>query len=301
MSGRIAYVNGEFLPESEASISILDRGFLYGDGVYDASRTFNGVPWRMRDHIDRLYLSCRYARLEPAMNADKMEELTYELLSRNEGAYGEGEEFRIQHWVTRGGGISSSPVHTRGAHTVVIFTLPMDYSRFAKGYVDGVSAVVTGVRRIPAECIEPRAKVGNKMNHIQAEFQAAEADAWAIMLDTRGFVAEGPSYNCFLLRDGELLIPQEHNCLTGVNLQYVFELARELNIPVKRGDLTRYDLLTADEAFFTGNSICILPVSSVDGAQMANGAPGPVTRRLMDLWARQVKCDWAEKAVNSLC
>jgi branched-chain amino acid aminotransferase len=81
----------------------------------------------------------------------------------------------------------------------------------------------------------------------------------------------------------------------------VFELAHELNIPVKRGDLTRYDLLTADEAFFTGNSICILPVSSVDGAPMANGAPGPITRKLMDLWARQVKCDWAEKAVNSLC
>ena len=207
MSERIAYVKGLFVPESEANVSILDRGFLYGDGVYDASRTFGGQPWHLRAHIDRLYLSCRYARLDPGMSADEMEALTMKLIERNRGVYAEGEEFRINHWVTRGGGVSSAATHTQGAHTVVIFTLPMDYSRYAHGYREGVPSVVTGVRRIPPECIEPRAKVGNKMNHVQAEFQAQEAGAWPIMLDINGFVAEGSSYNCFFVRDGKLSSP----------------------------------------------------------------------------------------------
>lgn len=300
MSERIACVKGRFVPESEASVSILDRGFLYGDSVYDASRTFNGRPWRLRSHIDRLYLSCRYARLDPGMSADEMEALTMELIERNRSAYGEGEEFRVNHWVTRGGGVSSSAAHTRGAHTVVIFTLPMDDSRFARGYREGVRSIVSGVRRIPPECVEPRAKVGNKMNHVQAEFQAQEADAWAIMLDVSGFVAEGPSYNCFFVRDGELLTPTERNCLAGVTRAHVIDMAKELGVPVREANLTRYDLLVADEAFHTGNSICILPVSSIDGTRMARGAPGPVTQKLMDLWASQVGCDWAAKSHAAL-
>ena len=275
MSERIAYVKGRFVPESEANVSILDRGFLYGDGVYDASRTFNGQPWHLRGHIDRLYLSCRYARLDPGMSADEMEALTMELIERNRGVYAEGEEFRINHWVTRGGGVSSAATHTHGAHTVVIFTLPMDYSRYAHGYREGVPSVVTGVRRIPPECIEPRAKVGNKMNHVQAEFQAQEAGAWPIMLDMNGFVAEGSSYNCFFVRDGELLTPTDHNCLVGVTRTHVIDMAKELGIPVRETNLTRYDLLIADEAFHTGNSICILPVSSSTEPRWRTARPAP--------------------------
>ncbi len=300
MSERIAYVKGRFVPEAEANVSILDRGFLYGDSVYDASRTFGGRPWRLRSHIDRLYLSCRYARLDPGMGADEMEALTMELVERNRAAYGEGEEFRINHWVTRGGGVSSAASHTHGAHTLVIFTLPMDYTRYAHGYREGVRSVVTGVRRTPPECVEPRAKVGGKMNHVQAEFEAQEAGAWPIMLDTNGFVAEGSSYNCFFVREGALLTPTDRNCLAGVTRAHVIDMARELGIPVREANLTRYDLLTADEAFHTGNSICILPVSSVDGARMAHGAPGPITRRLMSLWASQVDCDWAAKSLAAL-
>ena len=130
--------------------------------MYDASRTFGGQPWHLRAHIDRLYLSCRYARLDPGMSADEMEALTMKLIERNRGVYAEGEEFRINHWVTRGGGVSSAATHTQGAHTVVIFTLPMDYSRYAHGYREGVPSVVTGVRRIPPECIEPRRQGGQQ-------------------------------------------------------------------------------------------------------------------------------------------
>ncbi len=195
MSERIAYLHGQYVVESAAKVSILDRGFLYGDSVYDSSRTFDGNPWRMRDHIDRLYLSCRYARLEPDMSADEMEAVSMELIERNRDVYRQGEEFRINHWVTRGGGVSIDTDLDPTAHTVAIFTLPMDYQRFAHGYLEGVPAVVTSVRRTPPECVEPRAKIGGKMNHIQAEFEAKQANAWAIMLDMQGFMAEGPSYN----------------------------------------------------------------------------------------------------------
>jgi branched-chain amino acid aminotransferase len=300
MSERIAYLYGQFVPESEARVSILDRGFLFGDSVYDSSRTFGGVPWRMRAHIDRLYLSCRYARLEPGMSADEMEAISVELVERNAGVYTDGAEFRINHWITRGGGISVDTDLLVDAHTVAIFTLPMDYQRFAHGYLEGVPAVITSVRRTPPECVEPRAKIGGKMNHIQAEFEAKQAGAWAIMLDMQGFVAEGPGYNCFFVRDGELLTPFATNCLVGINRTYITELAERLGIPVREANLTHYDLLTCDEAFFCANSICALPVSSVDGVSMGDGAPGPVTNRLIDAWIDEVGSDWRATAIETL-
>jgi branched-chain amino acid aminotransferase len=300
MSERIAFINGEFVAESAARVSILDRGFLYGDSVYDSSRTFNGRPWRMRSHIDRLYLSCRYARLEPGIEADEMEAISLELVARNRGAYAPGEEFRINHWITRGGGVSIDVDRIPNRHTVVIFTLPIDYERFAHGYLEGVPSVISSVRRTPAECLEPRAKIGNKMNHIQAELEAKAAGAWAIMLDTRGYVAEGPSYNCFFVRDGELLTSRAINCLDGVNRGYVLELAQRLGIPAHETDLTPYDLVTADEAFHTGNTICLLPVRSINGVAMRGGAPGPIVRRLTEAWVKDVECDWRAKAIAAL-
>ncbi|MCB1739217.1 MAG: aminotransferase class IV [Gammaproteobacteria bacterium] len=299
MSERIVYLNGQFVEESNARVSILDRGFLYGDSVYDSSRTFAGTPWRMRAHIDRLYLSCRYARLDPGMSADEMESVSNELVARNRAVHADNE-FRINHWITRGGGISVDPDLSPSAHTVCIFTLPMDYQRFAHGYAEGVPSVVTSVRRTPPECVEPRAKIGGKMNHIQAEFEAKQANAWGIMLDTHGFVAEGPSYNCFFVRNGELLTSNPTNCLVGVNRTYIIELAERLGIPVRETNLTHYDLLTADEAFHSGNSICLLPVRSIDGVKMADGAPGPISERLTRAWMEEVGFDWREHALASL-
>lgn len=302
MSERIAYLHGEYVVESQAKVSILDRGFLFGDSVYDSSRTFDGVPWRMRDHIDRLYMSCRYARLAPNMSAEQMEAVTVELIERNrsDGAYAKGEEFRINHWVTRGGGVSIDTDLAPTTHTVAIFTLPMDYERFAHGYLEGIPAVVTSVRRTPPECVEPRAKIGGKMNHIQAEFEAKQANAWAIMLDMQGFLAEGPSYNCFIVRNGELLTSAATNCLVGINRTFIIELGQRLGIPVREGNLTPYDLVTADEAFFCANSICLLPVRSINGIDMADGAPGPITERLTQAWIEDAGCDWRQKAVASL-
>ena len=300
MPERTAYLRGQFLPESQAQVSILDRGFLYGDSVYDSSRTFGGQAWRMRDHIDRLYLSCRYARLDPGMTADEMEKISNELIERNRDVYPDGAEFRINHWVTRGGGISVDTDLLDNQHTVAIFTLPMDYQRFAHGYLEGVPAVITSVRRTPPECVEPRAKIGGKMNHIQAEFEAKQAGAWAIMLDMQGYVAEGPAYNCFFVRDGELLTSHATNCLVGINRTYILELADKLGLTVREANLTHYDLLTCDEAFFCANSICALPVSSIDGVTMGDGAPGPVTERLIGAWIEDVGSDWRESAIASL-
>jgi branched-chain amino acid aminotransferase len=300
MSKRIAYLRGEFLPESRANVSILDRGFLYGDSVYDSSRTFGGQPWRMRDHIDRLYQSCRYARLDPGMSPDEMETLSLDLLERNRDVYASGEEFRINHWITRGGGVSIDTDLIDSRHTVAIFTLPMDYQRFAHGYLEGVPALITSVRRTPPECVEPRAKIGGKMNHIQAEFEAKQAGAWAIMLDMSGFLAEGPSYNCFIVKNGELLTSHTSNCLVGINRSYILELAGRLGIPVREANLTHYDLVTCDEAFFCANSICLLPVRSIDGVAMGDGAPGPVVERLTQAWVEESGCDWRGKAVASL-
>ena len=150
MSERIAYLNGEFVVESQAKVSILDRGFLFGDSVYDASRTFNGVPWRMREHIERLY---QILSLCSTGSRDKVSTRWTSCRKpwsrRTADVYSNDEEFRIHHWVTRGGGITIDTALLRDPHTVVIFTLPMDYERFAHGFLEGVPSVVTGIRRTP--------------------------------------------------------------------------------------------------------------------------------------------------------
>ena len=299
MSERIAYVNRAFVPESQATVSILDRGFLYGDSVYDASRTFNRVPWRLRAHLERLYQSCHYANLNPGIDVDEMEAITNEVVERNRALYGD-DEFRINHWVTRGGGESYDPALNANRPTVVVFTLPIDYQRFAHGYREGVPSIVAEVRRTPPQCVNPNAKVGNKMNHMQAELEGKAAGAWAIMLDIHGFMAEGPSYNCFFVKDGEVLTSTTRNCLGGVSRTYVLELAERIGVAAREADLTHEALLTMEEAFLTGNSICMLPVASIDARPMESGAPGPVTTRLIDAWVEEVGCDWKTKALSAL-
>ena len=299
MSERIVYLNGMLVPESGANVSILDRGFLYGDSVYDSSRTFDGKPWRLREHIERLYESCAYAQLLPDLDIDAMESITAEVIERNKDAYASDEEFRINHWVTRGGGVSYDATLNRTGPTVVVFTLPLDYERFADGYIGGVECIVPQTRRTPPQCVSPRAKVGNKMNHMQAEFEAKAHNAWAIMLDLNGRVAEGPSYNCFFVRDGEILTPSLENCLSGVNRSFIFELAGKIGIVAREAELEHADLHDLDEAFNTGNSICLLPVSSIDGVALRHGAPGPITERLVRAWVEEVGSDWRAKALET--
>ncbi len=289
---RIAYVNGEIVPESEARVSINDVGFLYGDAVFDTTRTFNGEIFRLTEHLDRFYRSLKYMRVDPGMTKQEMADVTMQVLEHNLTLRGENEDYWVSQRVSRGtrtpDGLSKP--------TVVIECFPLPLKERAPLYRDGLQLVTASIRRTPPESQSPRAKVHNYVNIIQAdlEVKAQNPVASALLLDVNGNLCEGMGANIFLVRDGEIYTPREQYILAGISRSVAIEMAHELAVPLHEADLDLYDAYTADEIFVTSTSYCICPVASVNGSVPANaGIPGPVTGRLMDAYSGLVGMDIA--------
>ena len=287
---RMAYVNGGIVPESQALVSINDRGFLYGDAVFDTTRTFGHRIFKLREHLDRLYSSLKYMRIEPGLSKDAMADLTMEVLDSNLPLLEEDDDYWVSQRVTRG---------VRGAAqglgpTVIIECYPLPFAERASYYRDGIPVVTPSIRRTPPESMSPRAKVHNYINLIQGELEVKAQDpaAWAILLDINGNVCEGNGSNIFIVKDGALLTPRAQNVLGGISRETTIELAHELHIEVQQADIDLFDAYTADEAFVTSTSLCICPVSSVNGSSIGDGAvPGPVTDRLQKAYSGLVGTD----------
>ena len=288
---RVAYVNGEIVPEIEAKVSYNDVGFLYGDAVFDTTRTFGGKIFRLQQHLDRFFQSLKYMRIDPLMTQDEMSDITMEVLERNLPLLGDNEEYWVSQRGSRGGrqdlGGLSNP-------TVVIETFPLPLKQRASLYKDGLQLVTPSVRRTPPVSQSPRAKVHNYINIVQAdlEVKSQNPNASALMLDINGNLCEGMGANLFLVKDGEMFTPHEQYILAGISRQVTIDLANELGINVKEKNLDLYDAYTADEIFVTSTSYCICPVASVNGSKPDNqDVPGPVTKRLMDAYSGMVGID----------
>ena len=291
-SQRVAYVNGEIVPESEASVSINDLGFLYGDAVFDTTRTFGHVLFRLNDHLDRLYTSLKYMRIDPGVGKHEMADLTMQVLNANLPLLDDDGDYWISQRVSRG---------VRGAAesgaTLVIECYPLPFAERAPYYRDGLQVVTPSVRRTPPESMSPRAKVHNYINIVQAnmEVKSQNPDALAMLLDTNGNIAEGMGANFFIVRDGVAITPREQHVLAGISRKVTMELAHELAIEVQEADIDLFDAYTADEAFVTSTSFCICPVFSVNGATIGDGGvPGPVTDRLQKAYSGLVGIDVVE-------
>ncbi|HET9916778.1 MAG TPA: aminotransferase class IV, partial [Candidatus Binatia bacterium] len=205
MNEKIVYLNGAFVPESEAKVSVLDSGFNAGDGVYDVTRTFAHQPFRLRAHTARLFRSLRYTRIECGLSLEQMERATIEVLERNKPSLAKDEEVAIWQVVSRGVR-SSRGNHALGKATVAIYCISIGFEEFARDYIDGVKLVIPSTRRIPPQCLEPKAKINNKMNHNMAIFEARQVYPHAIplMLDLDGIISESNAHNFFLVLDGKL-------------------------------------------------------------------------------------------------
>jgi branched-chain amino acid aminotransferase len=299
---RIAYVNGEYVPESRATVSIFDRGFTSGDGIYDVARSFGGRPFKLREHCERLLRSARYTRINVTLSAADIEKIVLEVFERNRPLLGPGDDYMI--WIVVSRGLeppSRNPLHA-GKPTMVVYTIPPYYQRFAKYYRVGAQVVVTATRRTPPECLDPRAKITNKMNHVQAEFEAklVDPDAFPLMLDLTGYIAESSNANFFFVRAGRVYTPRPQTILLGVMRECVFEVAPKAGVEIIEGDFTPYDVYVADEAFLTTTSFSMLPVSRFNGRVLPSRIPGPVTSRLISAWNDTVGIDTVAQAVDHL-
>jgi branched-chain amino acid aminotransferase len=301
MTERTVYLNGSFVPESEAKVSVFDSGFRSGDGVYDATRTFGHKLFKLREHVERLYRSLTYTRIDCGLSLDEMERLSIEVVERNLAILGDDDEYTLWQVISRGVPVAAGYANGSNA-TVSIFCVPVDFTRFARNYLEGVELVTPSTRRIPPQCLEAKAKITNKMNHMVAAFEARSVNPRAVplMLDIDGNVAETLITNFFFVSGGRVCTPTNKNVLGGITRSNVLSLTSKMGIELVEGDFTPYDVYNADEAFLTGTSGSIEPVRDLNGVAIGDAIPGPITERLMREWNELVGIDVVAQALRHL-
>ncbi len=301
---RVAYFNGEIVEESNARVSFRDRGFKYGDAVFDMTRTFGHRIFKLDEHLQRFWDSLDYVGIDPGITISEMHEATISVLERNLPLLADDEDYWVGQRVSRGIDLVGGDMwETSGGPTVVIECTPLPLEPRARLFKDGIDVWVPAVRRTPPDSFSPRAKSHNYLNLILADMEAktVDPDAWAILLDGNGSLTEGIGSNIFTVKDGQLSTPRGKFVLGGISRETVMELAEENQIPVVERDIDLFDAITADEVFLTSTSLCICPVSTIQGRTIADGdIPGPITETLMDAYVDLVDYDWVGQYLKRL-
>ncbi|QZA32197.1 branched-chain-amino-acid transaminase [Hydrogenibacillus sp. N12] len=285
--GQLIFLNGAFVPKEAAVVSVYDHGLLYGDGVFEGIRAYDGNVFRLKPHIDRLYDSAKAILLEIPYPPAEMEEIVLETLRKNRlhSAY-------IRIVVSRGAGdLGLDPARCSRANVIVIAESLALYPK--ELYERGIRLVTVSTRRNRSDVLSPAIKSLNYLNNILAKLEAKNAGAdEGLMLNADGYVTEATGENIFIVKDGTLITPPPYvGILKGITRQAVMEIAAEDGIPVREDVLTLHDVYTADEVFLTGTAAEIVPVVAVDGRTIGNGRPGAMTLRLLEAFRRLAVTD----------
>jgi len=301
MSQRVVYFNGQFVPESAARVSIFDSALMYGDMAFEMTRTYSQRPFRLREHLDRLYGSLRLLEIDCGLTIDQMEQITRETLERNLASETADMDWQIMHDVSRGPLSVYRTALTEGIRpTLSINCWPLitHMGGFAPNYSNGVHVVIPAQQTLPAHLVDPKAKTRSRLHYQMANLQASRQGAgrWPVLLDPDGYLAEGPGWNIFLVKNGELLTPEPRNILLGVSRATTIELARELGLAVRETNLGRYEALRADEIFCTATTYALVHARSFEGQTLGDGSPGPVFTRLVEAWKKLAGVDFVAQA-----
>jgi branched-chain amino acid aminotransferase len=276
----IVYAAGEFVPQSVATVPVLDFGFLFGDGVWDGMRVYGGKVFKLEEHLQRLYDLADHCAIEVPMSAAEMKGVIEELLRRN----GYPEQAYVRPIVTRGVG-PKSPGLVSDECKPSVYVLIHAWQDTLEG---AVKLKVSDYRRRSPECL-PVAKTLAFMDSTLARIEARRAGAdSALLLDAQGNIAEADGSNFFMARDGQLLTPPLGHILPGITRTTAIEITQELGIPVMERSVTPEDAYGADEAFLTSTGAGIVPVASIDGKALRLGAPGPITTQISKQYERMV-------------
>ena len=299
-SSRLVYLSGELVPESEAKISIFDSAVMLGDCVTESIRTFRHQPFRLEDHIARLYRSLKVARIAPGHSPDELTRITLDVLDANRHAMKPEDDCWIVHNISRGLLKHGPSPSQQNPATIIIFTNHLDLRGWAEYFTAGCHAVTSMSRAVPAQSLDARIKNRSRLSYTIADAEArlVDPDAQCVILDIHGNVSENKGGNLFVVSNGELRTPSTDNCLAGISRQTVLELAAELGLSVREMSLQMYDLYTADEVFFASTPYCIMPATRFNGLPVADGTVGDVTKRLLAAWSRRVGVDIIAQAQN---
>lgn len=281
------YLDGKFVDEADAKVSVFDHGLLYGDGVFEGIRLYGGNIFRLEEHLERLEYSAKAILLQIPLTREQLSWATCETCRQNnlEDAY-------IRLVVTRGvGDLGLAPWL---CPKPTVFIIASRISLYPKEHYDNGLAIVTvPTRRINPAALPPTIKSLNYMNNILGKIEAKQFGALeAIMLNDQGYVAECTADNVFIVHKGELITPAaSQGALKGITRSTIIDIGKTLDLPVREADMTRYDIWCADECFLTGSGAEVIPVVKLDGRVIGEGIPGPITQRIMSSFRQRVRVE----------
>lgn len=278
------YLDGQFVSGEDAKVSVFDHGLLYGDGVFEGIRLYGGNIFRLDEHLERLEYSAKAIMLQMPLNREQLVWATCETCRQNglTDAY-------IRLVITRGvGDLGLAPWLCPKPS---IFIIASKISLYPKEYYENGLAIVTvPTRRISPAALPPTVKSLNYLNNILGKIEAKQFGALeAIMLNEQGYVAECTADNVFIVHKGEIVTPAaSQGALKGITRSTIFDIASELGVGIRECDMTRYDVWCSDECFLTGSGAEVIPVVKLDGREIGNGRPGPITKRVLESFRRRV-------------
>ncbi len=271
------YIDGEYYPKSQAKISVYDHGFLYGDGVFEGIREYNGLVFKLKEHIDRLYRSAHAIMLQIPISKEEMSNAVVETIRKNKM-----KDSYIRLIVSRGIGDLGLDPQKCPKPTIIIITDTIQI-RSGNAKETGITTMFSWVRRNSVDATTHEIKSLNYLNSIMAKIEANACGVdEAICLENNGYIAEGVGENVFVVKNGEIFTPPTSTgALAGITAEVVSELCNKLGIKLTIANLTPFMLFTADEAFFTGTAMEMVPIREVNKRQIGNGKPGDITTKLM--------------------
>jgi branched-chain amino acid aminotransferase len=281
----LVYVDGSYYPKSQAKISVFDHGLLYGDGVFEGIRAYNGSVFKLKEHVDRLYRSAHMIMLDIPISKEEMVKVVLETLRKNNF-----KDSYIRLVVTRGVGDLGLNPRKCSKPTIIVITDTIALHK-TEAIEKGVTAMLSWVKRDPVDATSHEIKSLNYLNSILAKIEANISGVdEAICLDKNGFICEGVAENIFIVKNNKIYTPPSYTgALPGITAEEVVKLARKLGYEVEEKNITPYELFNAEECFFTGTAAEIIPVSEINKRKVNSGNPGPITKRLIQEFAKHAR------------
>lgn len=296
MSEPLVFLNNRMAPASQAALAIYDAGIVLGATVTEQTRTFHKRPWRLNEHLDRLFRSLRYTQMDIGLSREELSEISHQLIEHNARLLDGGGELGLVHFVTAGeyatyASMSGRPART--TPTVCVHTFPLPFELWAKRMRFGANLITPSIRHVPPQCYDPKVKYRSRMHFYLADLEARRIDpeASALLLDLAGNLTETSTANFLIVERGGIVSPTTVNSLPGISRAMVLELAGKLGIPFAERDLQVYDAMNAEEAFLTSTPYCLMPVTKINGTPIGDGKPGAMSRRLLAAWSEEVGLD----------
>jgi branched-chain amino acid aminotransferase len=311
---RLVNFNGELIPETEAKISIYDSALMFGDMVFEMTRSFNKEQFKLEEHVSRLYTGLKILRIPLELSQNQMIDECYKTIDANDHLFAKDDEHRLMIDVSRGllGIYQDIPGLSKGPNVIIAdFPLRWTVANMSPLYENGINMVITSQRAIPSSLMDPKIKNRSRLFYLMANIEAAQVSGdnnWALLLGMDGFITEGTGDNFFIVKDGVVISPEGRDILRGISREYVMsELCPALGIPVIEKNIEPYDVYTADEAFITGTPFCMLPVTSLNSLKVGNGQVGDIFSKIINLWSKNLNLDiidqiqkWDANRPNSL-